>query len=495
MVDLSVADLSTEDLSIPPDLRVGPEAGVDAALDFSLDLLTPDLEQPPDLRPFCTTSTSCGDPALPICELATHSCRACSGSSDDSACALHGAGLRCETSGANTGKCEPCIYPNNSQCPAATPVCNPDGTCRGCVAHSECTSGVCDLRGTATNGQCADASDIALVKYRDTGGSSCAEPSPSPIGGSSPGNAYCQVNTALGDMGSRHFVIVGAPTLGTPPQYFAPNVTNSVIAYLVGPGTSSSVFILDVNGKTIELGVASGQSADLTFDGFNLTSGDINHSNVYCNAASGGSAKLTVKNSLITGGLNGFRVAACNGTLTESTVENSVDYGVLTESTATYFVQNVMIFGCGAAGFYNGTSTAGNRFNFNTLSNNGTAGSAGGAVCDSATPIDDSIIAGNTQATSTSSQFAGNSVCALNNVATGGDSQTSGAIPAPSPIFNSTTDLHLKVDANSIAANRGCCIDQIPVSVPSPTPLPAIDIDHSLRPKGPKLDIGAHEAQ
>jgi hypothetical protein len=501
------AGVATVDLSLPAeDLSVARD--LSGELDFSRlpdlanadlrneDLRTPDLRMP-DLQPACVSSASCADPALPICDSVTETCRPCS-AGDDSACALHGAGLRCKTSGVNMGRCELCDGTDNSQCPPTTPVCNSDGTCRKCALHSECASGICDLRGTGTDGQCAVSDDIALVHARDNPTSgTCAPPLPSPVGGSMP-SPYCQVLDALNDMGGRHFVQVAPSSLTGHATYDPVDITTSVTAYLVGPGTSASVFSLDGYSHTVREVAASAQAIDLTFDGFNF-SGDTAGSNIYCDST-GGTSKITVRNSLISSGSNGLRAVACTATVSETIIQGGTGTsdGLLFDNGSSYSAQNVMISGWLHAGVETNSSSKGGTFSFNTLSFNGNGGNTGGAICGITTRMDDSIISGNSQNSGT--QFSSASLCVLNNVVTGTDTLTAGANPSP-PAFVSTTppyDLHLDVgDAPSgpnTLANLACCIDKVPAATPSPSPLPAIDIDRDKRPIGAAWDIGADEA-
>jgi hypothetical protein len=386
-------------------------------------------------------------------------------------------------------------------------VCNPDGTCRKCALHSECATatltaagfptGVCD----PSNGQCASSTNIAFVHLRDTGGSTCTEPNPLSSGGTS-SNPYCQVTTVLTNntLNGRQFVLVASSSLSGTPLYTALNLTDTVNAYLVGPGrNASTVFGVDTFNHCVEIAAASTKTINLTFDGFHF-SGNSSGSTLYCDNA-GVSTTLTVRNSLISAGDNGIHAFACTLNVSETLIQGATGTGngdgLLLDDGSNYTVQNVIISGSSNAGVET-TSLSNGTFSFNTLSFNGTSG-VGGVICGhNPTRIDDSIISGNTQVSG--SQFSG--TCALNNVVTGTDALAVG--PSPSPTFVSTTppyNLRLLVDdapsGPHTTQNRSCCIDRISTTAPSPTPLPTIDIDHSARPKSPSsplLDVGAHEA-
>jgi hypothetical protein len=340
--------------------------------------------------------------------------------------------------------------------------------------------------------------DIAQVHLRDNPTSgTCAAPAPSPVGGSMP-SPYCQVIDALNDIGGRHFVKVAPSSETGHPLYGAIDLNSGVTAYLVGPGPSASpVFGLDGGNHSINIAANSGQIIDLTFDGFHFNSTDTGSSNLVCDS-NGGPTTLTVRNSLVVGGHNCIHASACTLNVSETNLQGALGGdGLFLDSGSSYDAHNVMISGCGFLGAHITSASKGGNFSFNTLAFNGTGGGVGGVTCDSAFTLYDSIIAGNVQVTGT--QFGGS--CVLNNVVTGTDTLTTGAIASP-PAFVSGTapyDLHLDVSdapsggANTMA-NRACCIDKVPAATPAPSPLPSIDIDRDKRPIGAAWDIGADEA-
>jgi hypothetical protein len=471
----------SEDLS-SPDLAVSRDFTVLADL-TTLDLTAlPDLTPLPDLMPQCVSSTSCADPTTPICDSVTQSCRACNSSGDNSACALHGAGLRCKTSGTNAGHCAQCNV--SADCSPATPVCNPDGTCRKCIAHSECTSGVCDLRAGA--GTCADGGDILYVNNENAG---CAS------GNGSSGMPYCQMSDAVANLGAHHFVHVAATATHYNGLFLGPSPVPS--PYFVG-GAFGAQPIVDatiVDGTSkhcLEFVASTGISISATFDGFQMN-GDSSGTNVYCDS-SGGSTAVTLKSCNLIGGYRSVRIINCTGNLGESMFSSATDTGVSLEGGSTWDLHNSFVFQ--EAGVGVSAATVGS-FNFNTVAFNGgiatgsTTDFAGGVNCGAAVTLNSSIVFNNQQNPHTGgTQFAG--TCTLNNVVTGTDTIGPTGKLAGTPVFRSATapyDLHLKVDnPTDTATNRSCCIDKVPAGGFS------IDIDQDARPLGPSADVGGDEA-
>jgi hypothetical protein len=453
-------DLSPEDLSSEEDLR--PGADLSPEPDLRPEASSPDLAVPR-----CTSSVMCGDLTQPICDSVTMTCRACQGSSDDAACLLHGAGLRCAPSGGNAGRCVACL--TNADCQTATPTCGADGSCRKCLAPTDCNTGVCDLRAVATNGQCAAASDIVYVDTAAT----CAGAD------GSLAKPYCQISDALSNLGSRPFIHVQARAT----HYNGLSLgTTNLTVYFAGAAPGGPQPIIDptgANNEAVDAVAANGISLDVTFDGFQFN-GAAGSSTINCD----GSATLTVRNSLLSGGDRGLRAVKCNATLSESLVNGAAIEGVAFEALSMWDMHNCII--TGATGVGARINSAG-TFRFNTLALNGVVNTAGGVNCQSTANLESSIITANSRAGG--SGFAG--TCTLSNVVTGSDSIISSGKITSVPSFVSLVppDLHLKVDTiGDLAKNLTCCIDKV-----SPNGV-SIDFDREARPRGANADIGADEA-
>jgi hypothetical protein len=460
-------DLSSPDLTVPRDFAV------------AADLSTPDLTPPPDLMPQCVSSTSCAAPAMPICDSTTQSCRPCNSGSDDTACAMHGAGLRCKISGTNAGQCTQCNV--SADCAAAAPVCNPDGSCRKCKTHGECATGVC-----ASDGTCAAASNILYVDNSDA---NCA------TGDGSSGKPYCQMSDAVTNLGSHHFVHVAATATHYAGLSLGPSPMPSPY-FVGGPFGAQPIVNATINDAgslhCLELVANAGINISVTFDGFQLN-GDSSGTNTYCDG-SAGSVAVTLKNCNLIGGYRSVRLINCAGNLGESMFSSATDTGVSVENSSTWDLHNSFVFL--AAGIGVSAATAGS-FNFNTVAFNGgfTTGSvadfAGGVNCGAAMTLNSSIVINNQQNPHAGgTQFGGS--CSLSNVVTGTDTIGPTGKLGGTPVFRSTSgtyDLHLKVDnPTDTATNRTCCIDKVPAGGFS------IDIDQDARPLGPAADVGGDEA-
>jgi hypothetical protein len=475
------ADLSTTlDLSVPldaaPDLTVADLSSVDQAPDLTI---LDDLTFLADMRPECSTSTDCADPAKPICDTGTGTCRVCM-TGDDAQCMLHG-NLHCRTTGTNAGQCTQCNA--DTDCPSNTPICGVDGTCRKCRAHDECPASVCELRNVAGNGTCVAQGDIAYV---DNASGTC------PGIGTVP-SPFCNLVDAVG---TKTYVKV-APRAG---HYHGLDFGGTDLTqYFVG-GDWSAQPIIDanaMNNHAINANAASNKTIVLRFDGFKIL-GTSGAEAVFCDSGGGGaSANLTLTTCWVDGGTNTVHVKACTATIGESIMVNASAEGVFFDNGSTWNLHNSFVELASNVGVR--INTAGTNFHFNTVAfngnvvNNPTSNLAGGVACNTAgITLDASIIARNSKASNgTTTQIGGGSTCGLNNVVTGPDTNTGGVQAPPSFVNNgpSSYDVHLKVDMPAdVTLNRACCIDK--VSAGGFT----VDIEQDPRPTGPAADIGADEA-
>lgn len=98
----------------------------------------------------CADSEQCSG-ATPICDRSA--CRACE--SNDECLDRDQATPLCATD----GRCGACLADDDCTDPAR-PICDPEAlTCRGCVAHADCASAVCDIAA----GICVDPAEIVYV--------------------------------------------------------------------------------------------------------------------------------------------------------------------------------------------------------------------------------------------------------------------------------------------------------------------------------------------
>jgi hypothetical protein len=459
--------------------------------DFALsDLATYDLAGV-DLVPLpsCTVSATCPD-SFPVCDSTLMLCRACTGAADDSVCQGRSSSTpHCKLSGTNAGQCVACNL--SADCPQASPVCNPDGTCRLCSSHSDCASGICNLYGGPSNGQCVDQSKVVYVNStNDPGQSSCSETGKD----GSQAHPFCLIADALtlaGLQSQLSYVLLA----GSNNPYDQFEIQNGTFTF-VGPGRNA-VPPATIQAVTNQTGVwvdpvNSSQVAAVAIDGVAVVGSGASGSahTVFCDGSSGGTARLTVMNSSLSGGAVALRTQYCELSISRSDLSNAIT-GLILALGSTYSVQNCFFFGNGTGVTF--VSTNGS-FSFNTIAYNTTTTGIDCGTTSTAS-IENSIVFGNKQNAGT--QFNNGTQCSLVSVATGADTiGGAGQIPSPAPVLVGTTDLHLDTTAGAnLTANQGCCIDKIMNGPnPTPSPLPVVDIDGTKRPKGVAWDIGAHEA-
>ena len=436
----------------------------------------------PDM--ICGSSAECSDVA-PICFVGR--CRACEGAGDDPQCVAHDSTTpRCN---APTGQCVACLM--SADCPKAAPVCNvANFTCHKCVAHSECSSGICDT----TNGTCVDATDIAYV---NNASGACSDT----MHASTPTMPYCQIQYAASNAPQKFILVSGSATAY---NALALNATTTAIGPLtiVGPAGRGTAMKATVTSTTLPALFASTTAAALTLtvDGLDFIGASGAAANAEGIKCQGGSATatLTIKNSTIEmSGTNGVNSSGCVLALDASIISANASEGVLVASS-TYVITNNIIHHNGSNSGLSGVNidaASTGTFAFNTVAANGGANAAfGGIVCaanGSNKLIEDSIVAQNAASPmSNGSQFTGK--CQLQSVVPGPDA-FSGAIQM-APAFLSITDFHLDTTGGALATNQACCIDKLAGAT---TPNATHDVDFGPRPKVPggKLDIGAHEAQ
>jgi hypothetical protein len=459
-----------------PDLRMIEDMAVNVDL-TGADLTVVDLTPPPA----CTMSSTCPSPT-PICDSTLLMCRMCTASDDATCLSLSAATPHCKLSGTNAGTCVACNV--NADCAAATPTCNPDGSCRKCAANGDCDSKLCDL----PSGACIAQSDIVYVNgANDSGQTSCSDTGKD----GTQLKPFCQISTALTLVGvsNKHYVLVA----GSSNQYdgFEITSTNGTLT-IIGPGkdaaTTARVRPAVANVDTILIDPSGSTPVSLAIFGL-VVAGGGNGRALSCDDGGAGVPVLRVADcAFSTSTKAAVYINKCNATITESRMSGAAQ-GIYLGSNSQYFVQNCFFFNNSTGVDF---ETINGEFTFNSIGNNA---ATSGVTCNAAAVISNSIVFNNKM--NGNSQFNGSTNCSLIAVVTGTDNApSSGKIQLP-PAFVGTNDLHLDVTAGAnLTANQACCIDQILGTgpSPSPSPLPAIDIDGSKRPKGAHWDIGAHEA-
>jgi hypothetical protein len=469
-------DLAVPDMEKPADLSV--------AIDLNgIDLLNADFTP----VPACTASTMCPD-GVPICDSTSKMCRSCTSAGDDGDCASHSASTpHCKLSGANAGFCAACNV--SADCPTATPVCNPDGTCRACADNSECSSLICDTG----SGACVPESDVVYVNgANDPGMGSCTDGAPGGKDGSK-AHPYCQITTALTLIGvqTRHYVYVYGST-NTYNQFAVSNTSGTLI--FLGPGkdaTPPATVQAGTNNNAVDISPTGAMTVSIGISGFNFV-GNGSASVLVCDGGGVNTPDLTViDSSFSTSNNQGLFLNNCSVKVSQSRITGANQNGIYLGPQSRYNIQNCFIYGndTGVQFF-----SANGSFYFNTVAQNG--GTVGIDCATAGVVVQDSIVFANK--TMGNSQFKTPASCTLSNVVTGAaDTIASSGKIALDPALVSATDLHLDLTAGAkLSKNQACCIDKINGlgPAPSPSPLPTVDIDNNPRPKGAHWDIGADEA-
>ncbi len=291
----------TENRCIPdptPDAGIDIDAGIDAA-------------------PECTESSQCMVATAPICN-AEGDCEACTeGATGDGDCAAKDVLLPlCKAD----GSCVACL--GAGDCSETTPVCD-DDACRGCQAHSECASEVCDP-GT---GACVADGDIVYVAKTGTDSASCgSQASPClTIGGGQGGLAKVTV--------ARDTVMVREGVYGE-----SVAVTGGQTVVFVGPGATISPAS---SSNTPGLLVTSGT---VTVDGLTLANatGGTDADGIRCPDSS---SSLTLRNATVSGNeATGVQSTDCTLTIEGSTISGN-DGGGVSASSAQVTIEGSTISG------------------------------------------------------------------------------------------------------------------------------------------------------
>jgi hypothetical protein len=360
----------------------------------------------------------------------------------------------------------------------------------------ECVSGVCDL----ALGSCIDDANIIFVDNRND--PTCSEVAKM----GTRANPYCQITTALTNLGSFQFIYVAGETLAYAPIRLQPTMTpGSLNVTITGPGRGASqqaiVGTSSMQPSAIYVGAGAQQQVTAVIDGITMEGDAANgKAGLICDA-SDGYKKVTITNSVARDGTVGmWDEGGCRFIAEENLIVANQTGLTLTASTTDLFftVRNNIIAANTNYGVNLSDPIGTSDFSFNTVAMNGTdpATAATGVYCSyQIETVASSIVWGNAlYPADAGTQFQH---CNLVNVVSGTDSVDGGKI-ALDPVFVNpakiNSDFHLKTsDATSLAANTACCIDKTPQG--QPDALPPCDYDYEQRPKGAAWDVGADEVR
>jgi hypothetical protein len=438
----------------------------------------------------CSESAGCPLPEKPICSAGR--CVACDALSDpeqsDAACQARGDknSQGCIRSGARKGRCGACRVSAHCTDPAR-PVCDTaTSSCRPCQRHAECpASMVCNLgggllgdaEGEAPEGHCVPASKTVLVD-----GDRCVRGDPASDGSSE--RPFCDPQSALGKgailvvkpravgsypalalSGGRRVVLVGpGREVGATPHLAGVSAS--------GDGTSLVVSDLRLRGDTAAAACTGGASLALlrSLLGDSPTGVDAT-----------GCGKLTIEGSEIRGSRGtGLRIGP--GARSYRVVNTLVrDNGTAQlGAVGVYLAQ-------GPSGSFAFNTLLGNGPQGPLAA---MASDGGGVTCEAGgapRPVTDSIIVQNSRGPgATGTQFSG--PCTLQRVVVGIDAVS--AFPPSTSVLRILPDLDQSLRLLNTPNNRMYVVDKGQADAVQP-----LRVDHfgGERPKGAGYDLGAHE--
>lgn len=327
----------------------------------------------------CLVSDDCPSDT-PFCDVASNSCLlpSCEQGADGDALCMS-ATPDTPICGPNGG-CVECV--ESSHCSdESEPLCDTEtGECRGCEAHTECASGVCDIDA----GACRAEADLVYVDDNGTDGASCGTPS-------SPCATFMGADGALAKIGGPRDTIV-VQTGSIEEQV----VIDSMPLTIVGQAGAALTPVLPDD----EVGIAITDSATVTISSLRISTVSQGERAiaVACNLGS----TLTLEDSLIDTARNGISASDCSLTLLRTSLGEPFGTGMgievaggevaLHQSTITGYrgggiridsanfeIVNCLIAKNGNADTFNGSPFGGilltgalsdQRFEFNTVAHN-----------------------------------------------------------------------------------------------------------------------------
>ncbi|MCW5803955.1 MAG: right-handed parallel beta-helix repeat-containing protein [Deltaproteobacteria bacterium] len=249
----------------------------------------------------------------------------------------------CDVTG--SASCVQCTTAEAGACEGATPVCGDDHTCRGCVAHSECSTAAC-----LSDGTCALSPSVAYVDPSGTDNATCTQATP-----------CTSVAKALAT--NRPFVKFKGATDE------AVTLNGQDVTFLADPGAKLT---RTSNGLLLEVrGASKLQVFDLEISGASGVG------NPGISMPTGSTATVSLTRVKLLNNAGGG-ISASGGTLTiaQSTVSGNAGGGVSVSGGATFAVVGNVFFNNGSqTGSVGGVSitvpqNVANRLEFNSFNKN-----------------------------------------------------------------------------------------------------------------------------
>lgn len=359
--------------------------------------------------------------------------------------------------------CVQCTAERKELCIDTQPICGANNACRACSAHAECA----DSKVCLTSGACADATKVAYVAAPSAGGSD---------------NSICtlatpctKVSEALKLPHSTVMFLGGVTTENVV-------VDNRNLTFLAAPGAQlkgassgpviemknrstlqiSDLQITDGLGNMVGHGIFMNGSNDSTLDLRRVTLQGNNGTGIVASAG-----RVTIERSMISGNNGG-------GLSLTSTAFTIVNNFIVKNGSPSSTVGGVL---------FSQVSTPGNKFEFNTVTQNaGGANINTGVECSavlSAPTLSNSIIYGN-MVSGAGAQVGSSCAWTYSAIGPVTDAVIGNGNIKTDPAFESLTNFHLK----STSPARDAA---------DPTATLLVDFDGDVRPQGAQRDMGADE--
>ena len=372
---------------------------------------------------------------------------------EDSDCTGMAGTPACDTS---RKVCVPCV--TNMHCANPMPVCGADNTCGVCREHTDCASLVCE-----ETGQCAAEADVAYVEPMGNG-SMCTKSAP------------C-ANVDAGEKTKRRIIKVSGGTIFDNLTVLQPPDRLDIYAT---PGAkmqrSQQGSVLEVRG-TGEVHIhgleISGASGGSSAHGIVMTQDD---------------PKLILDRAILAAN-SGLGILASTGTLVMDgcVVTRNAAGGANIQMTgyaitSSLFVVNGTPSISSTGGLTLGSTSASDKFEFNTVAENSSSGTVPGrgVNCVTTVPLSNSMFINNrtnlTNCTVTNSLYETGAT-----LPTGGNIAGDPAFDVQDPAMY-TSPRYFRITAASAARNMADANATLPT-----------DIDRDTRPQEGRRDIGADE--
>ena len=387
------------------------------------------------------------------------------------------------------GVCVQCTPEDTSRCTGNTPICSTEKKCQPCSSHEQCTGGENPSGVCTPLGSCAMVAEVAYVDSSGTDNPDCSLTSP-----------CTKVSSALAT--NRVYVIFKGTT--------AENVTidaKTNLSFLAFPGAK-------LRGAMAMPVVELRNASKLLVVDLEITEGL--GSNGHGISLSGSDNSLVLRRTrLVKNGGAGVNVPSGNLEIFESAILENTGIGVTTDNatvkimqtslldnqdgglairnstfevTNNIFARNGRLISTRGGVVFENISMPGNKFEFNTVTQNqGATNIFSGVQCSGIAaplPMSNSIIYGNTQnANNEPDQVGGSASCTWTYSLIGPKALPTGTgILAADPQFEGAEDFRLKL--MSPARNSA-----------DPAATITIDFNGDSRPAGGRADLGAIEMQ